>query len=1462
MRRTTAAVERLRIEVAAPDSLPARHLPERISRLYHEQLAALLDEEFARYCPGPTPRLLAQLTVVVPPVVHSRLDQDLPSLLRQAVRAALAGLPAAPVAPHPGQQALDLLGYFLRHGAVPWHISPALFVPDETFRQALRQQPGALRMLLSGLGPQPLVRKRLAGQLTAATLDALITLLEPVHAPFMQEYVRQILASFRRVPPLRTSESELRRVLVEYLLASIFERPQVRFNPEAFLARQLGRLAAHYGLDDSALLRQLMAGMAFPAGASVISDSIKRLAQKHKAALGPAGTPHYAALLHFLRHASLTHHDSERLALSHLITELDAVLQRGRPALLRLLKAAGPQAAARTLARHFPPAAGRRLMAVIAPTQVRPLLELLETMIARVPITTPDQAAYRQAVEQQALYYHLLRPDAVTPLAQVRRWLDQQVPLPPTAGNRPARALPAHADLFEYLLFGFPAQPGTGRSTPATLRRGLRTVLQQEPKALGAFLRQHAADHRVLRHLVEVADFAALVQLAPLGGTRQIRFPASQLKQVLGSDEAGQAPENRSKAWLREAYLFFYLRAQWVGKSPPASEARLLLARYHLPARATHVYLQQLATQHNGLRRLPFFAWLLAASAVPPTAIRLSTKTQPGLGEAAEEHTVFSQQRLITGRTTVSDKLLQSVRSGPPPAQMRLAGAHSRAEIFETVRSYLLRGAWVAPALRRALFRRVLAEQVGALHALLRRYGAARGVWTRVVELASFAELAQLVAGAKASRQSRYRAIQPALAALDSWSVSTPLRASAGLVFLKTAYLAFHFQQGASGFTRREARQLAAAHGLPWKALLVKIAQFRQHWPALVTDPFFSRVWGASEAGFATNVVGLSRQQAVAPALLGPSPALISTGTASSGSDSAAREALLYYLLHGQAPWWQPVVPSTAALRLTLGQRAHRRPLQNFFHRHARNTAVLARAVPLADFSLVYELTVVPGASRISQQVLRPALSALDRVLQGADNTPRGRFRLFLRQAYWAFALNEGHEGKNLLATARQQAAAAGLSWHGVLVRMGQLLRRLPALAAAPFFAALLSSPIFPTTFRPLSERRRTISTPRALLLQATSSEAAEQALEQYLQTGYLSPADAAAVAQLLQSPAPGALALIRQYLGLSTARLRLAAVVPASAGFLALLRALYPAAHRRVEPLLRDWGRLLATGRVRLGHSPTGLWAEVLALVENTAATALPAALVQALVRGEKALRPDPPAAPGIPESLRLLRVVAGSGLVLRSRLPALLAAQLAQSAGQPAHQPSPPAPAPKLPRAATRKPPVEDVPPPEGSYVINAGLVLLWPFFTLLFDRLGYLEERRFRNTASADRAVQLLHFLGTGEERAPEHLLLLNKLLCGIAPGQPVARELVLTDEEKDTGTGLLRAVLSRWEVLQNTSIAGLRETFLQRAGKLAWRDDRVLLVVETKTVDILLDQCPWSIALVKLPWMALPLYITWR
>ena len=162
----------------------------------------------------------------------------------------------------------------------------------------------------------------------------------------------------------------------------------------------------------------------------------------------------------------------------------------------------------------------------------------------------------------------------------------------------------------------------------------------------------------------------------------------------------------------------------------------------------------------------------------------------------------------------------------------------------------------------------------------------------------------------------------------------------------------------------------------------------------------------------------------------------------------------------------------------------------------------------------------------------------------------------------------------------------------------------------------------------------------------------------------------------------------------------------------------------------------------------------------------------------------------------------------------------------------------------------------------VANAGLVLLWPFLPTLFERLGYLANQQFRSEAAQQRAALLLHFLATGSEGTPDLQLPLNKLLCGIGQAQSLPRALVFTNAEKATSEDMLQAAISRWGAVKNSSVYGLRTTFLQRPGQLEWLPERVMLSVETQTVDVLLDRLPWAIGLLKLPWMAAPLHVSWR
>jgi hypothetical protein len=166
------------------------------------------------------------------------------------------------------------------------------------------------------------------------------------------------------------------------------------------------------------------------------------------------------------------------------------------------------------------------------------------------------------------------------------------------------------------------------------------------------------------------------------------------------------------------------------------------------------------------------------------------------------------------------------------------------------------------------------------------------------------------------------------------------------------------------------------------------------------------------------------------------------------------------------------------------------------------------------------------------------------------------------------------------------------------------------------------------------------------------------------------------------------------------------------------------------------------------------------------------------------------------------------------------------------------------------------------EHGYVDNAGIVLAAPYLPRLFANLGLTGDSGFRDRAAAERAVHLIQFLVDERSDTPEYRLILNKVLCGIEPHVPIRRDITLTENERQLTTGLLQAMIQHWRTLGNTSVSGLRESFLQRSGRLELRDDVWHLRVEEKAYDLLLDRLPWSYSMIKYSWMPLGLQVDWR
>jgi hypothetical protein len=168
-----------------------------------------------------------------------------------------------------------------------------------------------------------------------------------------------------------------------------------------------------------------------------------------------------------------------------------------------------------------------------------------------------------------------------------------------------------------------------------------------------------------------------------------------------------------------------------------------------------------------------------------------------------------------------------------------------------------------------------------------------------------------------------------------------------------------------------------------------------------------------------------------------------------------------------------------------------------------------------------------------------------------------------------------------------------------------------------------------------------------------------------------------------------------------------------------------------------------------------------------------------------------------------------------------------------------------------------------PEGTffYVRNAGVVLLHPFFPAFFREFNLLKDNDFADEIVRHKAVHLIHYLATGETQPPEYELTLPRFLCEIPFDAPLERWLELEDDEKTESEKLLNSVIGYWPALKNTTPDGLREGFLRREGKLEKRQSGWHLVVEQKTLDILLAKLSWGFRTVKLPWMKELLRVEW-
>tara|TARA_B110000967_G_scaffold205380_1_gene249811 strand:+ start:11031 stop:16691 length:5661 start_codon:yes stop_codon:yes gene_type:complete len=173
-----------------------------------------------------------------------------------------------------------------------------------------------------------------------------------------------------------------------------------------------------------------------------------------------------------------------------------------------------------------------------------------------------------------------------------------------------------------------------------------------------------------------------------------------------------------------------------------------------------------------------------------------------------------------------------------------------------------------------------------------------------------------------------------------------------------------------------------------------------------------------------------------------------------------------------------------------------------------------------------------------------------------------------------------------------------------------------------------------------------------------------------------------------------------------------------------------------------------------------------------------------------------------------------------------------------------------------------VVDLDNEESVYINNAGLIIVWPFLTTLFSKLGFTEGREFKDDYSLQKAILLLQYIVFGDVHVDETNLVLNKIMCGAAPDFFVDTSIELNDMDKSIGDSMLTAVTKNWEQLNSSNIQTLREYFLKRDGVLKKMNENYMLNVEGNTFDVLLKSIPWNILMLQTAYMDNRLIVEWK
>lgn len=171
----------------------------------------------------------------------------------------------------------------------------------------------------------------------------------------------------------------------------------------------------------------------------------------------------------------------------------------------------------------------------------------------------------------------------------------------------------------------------------------------------------------------------------------------------------------------------------------------------------------------------------------------------------------------------------------------------------------------------------------------------------------------------------------------------------------------------------------------------------------------------------------------------------------------------------------------------------------------------------------------------------------------------------------------------------------------------------------------------------------------------------------------------------------------------------------------------------------------------------------------------------------------------------------------------------------------------------------PAQDAP---AARINWAGLGLLYPYLPRLFGACDIDVSGGSIPAQHLPHAARLMVYLASGEHYCNEYELGTVKLLLGLTLDTTLPLESIpLANPHIEQCDSLLKSFISHWAAIKNTSVNGVRSAFLQREGYAKRTEQGWSIFIERNGYDALLDQLPFSLSMVKLPWMKHALQIEW-